>query len=379
MGAPGTLIPAEVPSSQLPNPGFDARGFANLLRTPQDVCLVDDEGSRMLAMPPDLETVFAVGSSKAEEASAVGIQTKVTQTERFEDQWDRLLPSLHTSCESSSETSGQASTAQKKKVNDVSEYVISAAKNPAFAQKLHAVLLESGASPPPDLFSNIDAHEQSSLVSGKTADNEVGCGPDRVYSNHGQSLVPYNRVEPLNNVHYDRKQKMSAERLAQPNNKLEKVSFTSDASLPSQPTTEGIFGGGANGQFQTDAAGVNMVALNQAQMAARSLDEGQIHESFFGATADSCKRLDSFPLVNDDKQWFQNMLGIFNDIEVSKESPGKLMEMSNSGFCVASDAHGEGIRPVLWEVAKLEVRWEDLRIGERIGIGKSITIIFVSN
>lgn len=43
------------------------------------------------------------------------------------------------------------------RVKNVSKYVLSAAKDPEFAQKLHNVLVESGALPPPDLFSVINA------------------------------------------------------------------------------------------------------------------------------------------------------------------------------------------------------------------------------
>ena len=199
MGAPGTLIPAEVPSSHLPNPGFDIRSFADVLGTSKDVCSVDDGGTRTLAVPPDLDTVFKFGSSKSDEASVVGFQTTENQTEGFDHQCGNLLPSLHKSCESLSGKYGKASCAQKKKVKDVSKYVISAAKNPEFAQKLHAVLLESGASPPPDLFLDINPQdlgeqkvlEQIDLVIGKSVDNGVQCHPYKFLSSHELSLVPF--------------------------------------------------------------------------------------------------------------------------------------------------------------------------------------------
>ncbi|KAK9148980.1 hypothetical protein Scep_007737 [Stephania cephalantha] len=45
---------------------------------------------------------------------------------------------------------------------DVSKYVINAAQNPEFAQKLcMLVLLQSGASPPPDLFSDLASDHHS--------------------------------------------------------------------------------------------------------------------------------------------------------------------------------------------------------------------------
>ncbi|WOL08803.1 serine/threonine-protein kinase EDR1-like isoform X1 [Canna indica] len=54
-----------------------------------------------------------------------------------------------------------SSTVHRMKVKDVSEYMINAAKeNPGLAQKLHDVLLESGVAAPPNLFTEICAIEE---------------------------------------------------------------------------------------------------------------------------------------------------------------------------------------------------------------------------
>ncbi|XP_040997394.1 probable serine/threonine-protein kinase SIS8 isoform X1 [Juglans microcarpa x Juglans regia] len=370
MGAPGTLIPAEVPSSQLPNPVYDVRSYADVIGIPTDVCLMDNEGNRKL-VPPDLDRVFEIVGSKSDEASVVGMQTKENQTEIFENQWGKLLPSLQKTCESSSGTCGKASSAQKKKVKDVSKYVISAAKNPEFAQKLHAVLLESGASPPPDLFSDINPHDlgqqklvgQNDLVNAKNVDNEVQYEPDKFLSNLEQSLVPNTEMEPLNNVTCDRKQKLSTQRLSNQSKELETTSIMSDVSLPSEPTTQGfvLVGSGSNDPVCADATGVNAVTLNNAEMVARALHD---------TAADSCQRQVNIALVNDDQQCFLDKIRRDSaDIELGKESVMKLTEAANTGLFIASDAHGEGTNPVLGEVAEWEIPWEDLRIGERIGIG----------
>jgi sterile alpha motif and leucine zipper-containing kinase AZK len=371
MGAPGTLIPAEVPSSHLPNPGFDIRSFADVLGTSKDVCSVDDGGTRTLAVPPDLDTVFKFGSTKSDEASVVGFQTTENQTEGFDHQCGKLLPSLHKSCESLSGKYGKASCAQKKKVKDVSKYVISAAKNPEFAQKLHAVLLESGASPPPDLFLDINPQdlgeqkvlEQIDLVIGKSVDNGVQCHPYKFLSSHEQSLVP--STMPLNNVNCDWKQKLSAERLAKQNKELETNTIPSDVSLSSVSTSEGyvLIGTRANEPFQTDATGVNMGTPNPFQMDVRTLNEENFFESFLDAAA---------PFSEDTgKQCFQDKIGgVSNDVAFGNESAVKLMEKANCGLRVACDAHSEGIKPAHREVAEWNVPWEDIRIAERIGIGK---------
>ncbi|GAB2270280.1 hypothetical protein Dimus_005184 [Dionaea muscipula] len=73
-------------------------------------------------------------------------------------------PFLH--ARSPSWTEGVSSPAVRKmKVNDVSEYMIDAAKeNPQFAQKLHDVLLESGVVAPPNLFSEIYCDHSEALL-----------------------------------------------------------------------------------------------------------------------------------------------------------------------------------------------------------------------
>jgi len=60
---------------------------------------------------------------------------------------------------------GSTPAVRRKKVKDVSEYMISAAKeNPQLAEKIHAVLLESGVVPPPDLFSEESKEQPKDLI-----------------------------------------------------------------------------------------------------------------------------------------------------------------------------------------------------------------------
>ncbi|KAK1302758.1 Serine/threonine-protein kinase EDR1 [Acorus calamus] len=63
-------------------------------------------------------------------------------------------------------TEGACSPAARRvKVNNVSQYMIDAAKeNPSLAQKLHDVLLESGVVAPRNLFSDIYSEEQEALI-----------------------------------------------------------------------------------------------------------------------------------------------------------------------------------------------------------------------
>ncbi|KAL4570322.1 hypothetical protein LXL04_025974 [Taraxacum kok-saghyz] len=118
MGAPGTLIPSEIQSYNLANFGVDSVSVT----THQD----------------NIGTSIMGPQSKRQEGKVL----MRNQTERFEYDFGKLLPSLHEG--PSKQAGGRSSPAQKLQIDDVSECVITAAKNPEFAQKLHAVLLNSG-------------------------------------------------------------------------------------------------------------------------------------------------------------------------------------------------------------------------------------------
>ncbi|XP_052621961.1 probable serine/threonine-protein kinase SIS8 isoform X2 [Lactuca sativa] len=77
-----------------------------------------------------------------------------------------LRPSHHSHARSPSWTEGVSSPAVRKmKVKDVSQYMIDAAKeNPQLAQKLHDVLLESGVVAPANLFTEVYDQQEDTLV-----------------------------------------------------------------------------------------------------------------------------------------------------------------------------------------------------------------------
>lgn len=86
MGAPGTLIPAEVPSSQLQNAGLDVRGFLDYGETSGGSQLVLDRGAEILAVSPIPNRTPEVGSRKSEESLSVGKQTKYDLNLRDQNQ-----------------------------------------------------------------------------------------------------------------------------------------------------------------------------------------------------------------------------------------------------------------------------------------------------
>ncbi|XP_031478957.1 probable serine/threonine-protein kinase SIS8 isoform X2 [Nymphaea colorata] len=139
MGAPGTLIPAEIPS------GCHSGSKDGKLKP----SLVDSN-----IHPPATNSDSSGAANYYLEYVSRGIGVETSQAEMFEHEFGKLLPSLDSSCKSLARREAET-PGQQMKVKDVSTYVISSAQNPQFAQKLHAVLLENEASPPSDLFSDI--------------------------------------------------------------------------------------------------------------------------------------------------------------------------------------------------------------------------------
>eukprot|EP00268_Persea_americana_P004615 TRINITY_DN1148_c0_g2_i1.p1 TRINITY_DN1148_c0_g2~~TRINITY_DN1148_c0_g2_i1.p1 ORF type:complete len:954 (+),score=200.57 TRINITY_DN1148_c0_g2_i1:427-2862(+) len=200
MGAPGTLIPAEIPSSHLPNSGLD-------ITSSSDIARVND-----LHLPLDRISEEAPRLGLVKEGDDVHLAEK-NQTAKFEHEFGKLLPSLGIPCGGSTGSGEADSPAQLMKVKDVSKYVISAAQNPEFAQKLHAVLLESGASPPPDLFSDINPSpdlvdqrvlSQGCLTGGGKVSGDVLLHHDQFLPYMENSPVPFVGAKPLSHVDFEK-------------------------------------------------------------------------------------------------------------------------------------------------------------------------------
>ncbi|KAK6912812.1 hypothetical protein RJ641_022413, partial [Dillenia turbinata] len=260
MGAPGTLIPAEFPSCQSENSGLDLWSPSN---NSQTSCMALDRGTGTESLPincdgllsigtPGLDNTFSEVTIPIEDESSIVEKNRV---ECFEHEFGKLLPLQPRSQGTSFETSREASPAQKMKIKDVSKYVISAAKNPEFAQKLHAVLLESGASPPPDLFSDI---RPNSIKEKKVIELLCLTGEEKVVdgsqchaglssSESEQSLALPMQVLPPNIVDYN-KQGYYVEGASE-QSQSELYVMKPDCSFPLQTTREGyvLVNGGLGG------------------------------------------------------------------------------------------------------------------------------------
>ncbi|XP_024021796.1 serine/threonine-protein kinase EDR1 [Morus notabilis] len=318
MGAPGTLIPSEVPSSQLPNSFLDIRSLADVTVMPTGLRMLDDG---TIQSPP----VSKVGHSRSDEASCEATDdarrlVEENQNEKWGHEFVKSLPSPQTSG-----IGGKASSAQKKKVKNVSKYVISAAKNPEFAQKLHAVLLESGASPPPDLFSDISPQDidEDRLI------KQIHLGDWKKVADGIQSLNELSLISDKTNHGY-------------------------------MPVTDGT-----NEPILTDIASVAIAPANPPRLYTRTMGEEQVHKPALPFGTNSCERHLEKAYISDDKRFFQDRI----DIDLGKEPAVKMMETATSGLYVGRDGQSESLNTMLGEAAECEIQWEDLRIGERIGIG----------
>ena len=153
-----TLIPSYLPSSLLLDTALEARGLSNCtavnnLSLAFDNVIGFDGNIRDIVVVPEAFGSNLEGSALDAEAKQVNeINVKSDLCDISDYAFVKPVRSEYSLSEFSSSSVEEASLAQEKKVQDVSKYVISAAKDPEFAQKLHAVLLESGASPPADLF-----------------------------------------------------------------------------------------------------------------------------------------------------------------------------------------------------------------------------------
>ncbi|KVH95081.1 Armadillo repeat-containing protein 3 and Serine/threonine-protein kinase CTR1 [Cynara cardunculus var. scolymus] len=215
MGAPGTLIPAEVQSCNLPSFGLDMRSIARgaesfehqspLIEVDTDLVSAPQPGNVAKIGTPSPEVVpVASLRSKAQD----GKVRKRNQTKRFEYDFGELLPSLGRSHEGPSGAGGKTSPAQKLQIKDVSNCVISAAKNPEFAQKLHALLLNSGGT---SSVSHLNVNNQEGEGQVCETIHLLDADMLNVGSQHVPALImPYNeeRLPPLtgveaSNVHYE--------------------------------------------------------------------------------------------------------------------------------------------------------------------------------
>ncbi|XP_017241764.1 probable serine/threonine-protein kinase SIS8 isoform X2 [Daucus carota subsp. sativus] len=188
MADPGTLIPSDIAGSHIEyeksffptgllavNPTLidsSSSGVNTLHREVSEKLTLNDgpRSSNISAAErkykernEHVSSVDMLSCSKAEEGDSESSATSPVKVKKDFAEFPSKPNSSHLLVKSPSWTEGVSSpAAQKMKVKDVSQYMIDAAEgNPELAQKLHAVLLESGVVAPPNLFTKINQEESN--------------------------------------------------------------------------------------------------------------------------------------------------------------------------------------------------------------------------
>lgn len=171
MADPGTLIPSDAAGSHIE---YDDSIFsASTLSREIDSSYIASSSSGVVR--PYLSAVGNESDDRGELTACANLPRPSKDSFNAEKTLLRALPSRpshpYMHGRSPSWTEGVSSPAVRRmKVKDVSQYMIDAAKeNPQLAQKLHDVLLESGVVAPPNLFTEIyPEHIDVSIVEAKS-------------------------------------------------------------------------------------------------------------------------------------------------------------------------------------------------------------------
>jgi hypothetical protein len=252
-------------------------------------------------------------------------------------------------------TTSQTSPAarRKKKVKDVSRYMIDAAKeNPKLAQKLHDVLLESGVEAPPDLFSELSAEplddqEMTANVTGETMKKN---GP------HGPFLPHLGPIKPVEGAG-----------TALSNMPAAAAAVATAAVVASSMV---VAAAKSNSEVKFEVPVAAAAAAVVATTAAVSGNNPIPNLLLPGLAESSSKgsRDDAHEDHHDDGDMDNE-----KNIGVFEAPPDRSSDKSTGTESTRSDV-------TLDDVAELEIPWEEITLGERIGLGiisiRNLALVF---
>lgn len=298
-------------------------------------------------------------------------------------------PYAHT--RSPSWTEGVSSPAsRKKKVKDVSKYMIDAAKeNPRLAQKLHDVLLESGVVAPPNLFTEAypEQLDVSTVESGSQkedqGENKEGVGtqgnkgkddiasacflpplPHKVHSKAGPSQPePLKVVEGLGGVNLSSDSQDITGHIISSQSEMALVKYKKNVPVAAAA-----------------AAAAAVVASSMVVAAAKSSADQNLELPVAAAATATAAAVVTAAVS---KQYEQGMRSD-GDTDSGGYEPRGSGDREQDG--VAANSEGERISDKsagnestksdsIEDVADCEIPWEDISLGERIGLGTEPCII----
>ncbi|CAL9125879.1 unnamed protein product [Musa acuminata var. zebrina] len=393
MGAPGTLIPTENPGIHLESSGNFLLGSETIEQTVKDLCIALDKASCQIERKTDLLEGSSDNSLlsgqlglQLEESSSLVAETEdidVNNAEnneivRCEGEHGKLCPLPIRPQADTIKPKEVISSSQQMKVNDVSKYVVTAAKNPEFAQKLRAVLLESGASPPLDLFFDLSppnsieqGHSQSDCKEAKEGRIEPELPVICLTSKFDPSVSPSMEAEcPMNADNGKKNQHLGEdsiqnidESMCSPIEKTNEWLVLPDAQVDgSIDDSFGKFIGPVLDSAVMSRSSC-MKQLNAYSMPCEAESSHKGCASILGSSVAHISQENSGRTFDFDghgdipSEDFQ---------ESAIDSSGKLYQTNLHGLCTSDN---EQTSKILDAVAEWEIPWEDLRIGERIGLG----------
>lgn len=248
--------------------------------------------------------------------------------------------SQYTHARSPSWTEGIGSPGVRKmKVKDVSQYMMDAAKeNPQLAQKLHDVLLESGVVAPPDLFTEVYEDE---LATEKEKDESSKWG-----RNQPRFLPPL----PYPDAHS--KQKASGGKLEDGSSPVEVNPVEYIRSVPAAAAAAAAAAAVASSMVVAATRTITDQKMQLPVAAAATVTAAVVVATSASVVAKQCEN--------------------FNPLESPEASSLRHKDTDQEGERTSDRSTGNDstISEVsLEDVADCEIAWEDITLGERIGLG----------
>ncbi|KAK6787573.1 hypothetical protein RDI58_016098 [Solanum bulbocastanum] len=281
--------------------------------------------------------------------------------------------SAFTHARSPSWTEGVSSpAAHKMKVKDASQYMIDAAKeNPQLAQKLHTVLLESGVIAPPNLFaeiypeqldvshiegkSRLEERDEFQKVRGQSDKNRARFLPPLPYHSPYSKGNACGSWEPQPDVREVGEQQVSRQSEVAPPKHMKKVPVAAAAAAAAAAVASSMVVVAAktnpHGDLPVAAAATATAAAVVATTAAVSKQ--------YEAQGD-CERVDGDA---DTAVYEQQGSGHQEHEAAGANSEGERVSDKSTG----NDSAKSDV--ILDDVADCEIPWEDIALGERIGLG----------
>uniref|UniRef100_A0ACD5ZRE8 Uncharacterized protein n=1 Tax=Avena sativa TaxID=4498 RepID=A0ACD5ZRE8_AVESA len=357
---------------------------------------------------------LSVGSHASESLPIIHESRNADHTGAVKNKEKPIAANKSSSSSPSSSGVGSSPAVRRTKVKDVSEYMISAAKdNPQLAEKIHAVLLENGVVPPPDLFSEESREQPKDLIvydtslfqtkgemikrmnelestSHDESDHGPSLPPHPVHE-HQTKVVPYRMPLDLKPVHgmgvyhplnfHDNANpslplyEPSAVAREHPFQLIKQMPVTAAAVATAAVVASSMVVAAAksNSDIRLDVpvAAAATAAAVVATSAAVKQYEYLDHGCQLLSLPNSSEPTGPVPRVRHDF-WDKDQLEIDHGQENSLEQGNALVEVSQEAERISDKSIGtESVRSdiAMDDVAEFEIQWEEITLGERVGLG----------